>query len=935
MQNAQAIKIEKKPVSHHWQGRGGYMPIAIVEHMMQGTLEESWHYFDGKTDEVHAKSAHYGVGRDGRVWQFVEDEDTAWANGVLQYPDLSIEWLKEVAEEQVNCNLVTLAVEYEGFSGQALTEAQYEAALALHRELVQRWEIETDDQHIIGHNRIDSQERANNPGPAFPWSRLLYDLSRPAPAQPAPAQSAHLEAQSEAATLAQPTPVENPAVGFPLADQIFALPQTDSLTSQSQPQAEAFEASVAPPPEFPASSPSISTPDSTLSSSEMLDALRREDLGQDSDGLPDWLIGDEVSASLAADFGPAESNPLPDFLTETVETELTVAPVDDTLDPAIEAAGLVEKVPVEPTSVSGLDSLDGAVEPLHTPSVVPQGAYPPEKVEENAPGASEETAQPTVEPSFNLFEDDLPPPPSFTQLEDATTASAPDTSLDVTPPAFNLFEDDLAAPTAFSRFEDDAPLPTFNALEGEEQAISLDEIAEEARINSAGPPRPDKTDSYPISLDEIAQQARPATAPLSGADGLAGDIRQADKPITESLKTPAQPSQMTAPSSLYPFELPTQSGDEKGPPEFNYPFELPADADAPASFGTNPYDFTAGLSPVAGKEAASVSNYPFELPQEVKPSPTTPDTEDGGWLPDFLRDAPPPSPAAPSFPTSAPVSPQPLPVETVQPSAAETAQPSAVEDLEWDADLFKAAPTPPRAEADEARTQPSSPFQSADPLDLYEEIDLTMPDDADLDLVSLSPTSQKEETESTPPLSVQSAKPVEATPVVEEAATLNQPDHDRADLRATAPLKMPPTPQPTSVVDLDEADLNRFTTVPAQSQPAAIQPAPTAPMVSQPAQASPKPVEQPPEATEGGAINWVNVGGGAISVDRANVRLRPTFDNGTVAQIVNFGQRMTMDGWADGPELRGSTRWYHIVQGEGGGWIHSTLIKLDQPFQPA
>lgn len=169
---------EQHLVKNFWQGRGNAKPLAIVEHVMQGTLEETAAIFDGKpTNDGHAYkvSAHYGVARDGRVWQFVRDEDTAWANGVLSNPDPALDWLQP-NQPKFNANVVTLSVEYEGFTGEAFTEAQYEAALVLHHQLVERWQIPADANHIVGHDRLDAAERNEDPGPAFPWARLLTDL---------------------------------------------------------------------------------------------------------------------------------------------------------------------------------------------------------------------------------------------------------------------------------------------------------------------------------------------------------------------------------------------------------------------------------------------------------------------------------------------------------------------------------------------------------------------------------------------------------------------------------------------------------------------------------------------------------------------------------------------------------------------------------------
>lgn len=193
MQSDFAIVIDKRPVKNFWKGRGGFLPIAIVEKMIQGKIEDAEQFFDGRRPEGEfAVSAHYAVARDGRVWQFVDDEDTAWSNGVLQEPAQNVGWLKEVYQEKVNCNLVTLSIDYEGYSGEPLSPEQYQAALALHRQLVQRWEIEMDGQHIIGHNLIDSLERGQNPGPAFPFDQLLQDLQT-APAEPAAAEEMTFE----------------------------------------------------------------------------------------------------------------------------------------------------------------------------------------------------------------------------------------------------------------------------------------------------------------------------------------------------------------------------------------------------------------------------------------------------------------------------------------------------------------------------------------------------------------------------------------------------------------------------------------------------------------------------------------------------------------------------------------------------------------------
>jgi len=175
-----AISIESHLVKNFWPGRGPNEPLAIVERMMQGTIETTRKYFNGEMGDYKV-SAHYGVARDGRVWQFVRDEDTAWANGVVNRPDPGLNWVQEALASHTNLNTITLSIEYEGKSGENLTEAQYEATLALHQRLIERWNIPADELHIIGQLHLDSVDRAENPGSAFPWQRLLGDLNQSQP----------------------------------------------------------------------------------------------------------------------------------------------------------------------------------------------------------------------------------------------------------------------------------------------------------------------------------------------------------------------------------------------------------------------------------------------------------------------------------------------------------------------------------------------------------------------------------------------------------------------------------------------------------------------------------------------------------------------------------------------------------------------------------
>ncbi|MEA1960425.1 MAG: N-acetylmuramoyl-L-alanine amidase [Bacillota bacterium] len=148
-------------------GRKGRKPIVIVDHITTGLYPGTLHWMQNPTAKA---SAHYLVTKTGLIFQMVKDEDTAWANGVVNKPNWPL-------YDGTNPNRYTLTIEHEGLAGDALTEEQYQASLWLHKKLIQKWHIAVTEDTIIGHYRIDGVNRVNCPGPNFPWKRLFEDLN--------------------------------------------------------------------------------------------------------------------------------------------------------------------------------------------------------------------------------------------------------------------------------------------------------------------------------------------------------------------------------------------------------------------------------------------------------------------------------------------------------------------------------------------------------------------------------------------------------------------------------------------------------------------------------------------------------------------------------------------------------------------------------------
>jgi hypothetical protein len=161
------MEIKWAASPNYRSGRNGRTPIAIVNHITAGLMPGTLSWLQNSAAQA---SAHYLVTKVGAIYQLVKDEDTAWHAGIVNKPNWSL-------YDGTNPNLYTLGIEHEALAGEALTEQQYQATLWLHQQLTAKWNIPIDRDHIIGHYRLDSVNRANDPGPAFSWDRLFNDLS--------------------------------------------------------------------------------------------------------------------------------------------------------------------------------------------------------------------------------------------------------------------------------------------------------------------------------------------------------------------------------------------------------------------------------------------------------------------------------------------------------------------------------------------------------------------------------------------------------------------------------------------------------------------------------------------------------------------------------------------------------------------------------------
>ncbi len=112
-------------------------------------------------DPLARVSAHYLIDEDGTIVALVPEHRRAWHAGVSA-------WLGEsgLNDRSIGIELVNPGHEW-GY--RPFTEAQYEACIALCREIVGRWPIPA--RRVLAHSDV-APERKQDPGELFDWARL-------------------------------------------------------------------------------------------------------------------------------------------------------------------------------------------------------------------------------------------------------------------------------------------------------------------------------------------------------------------------------------------------------------------------------------------------------------------------------------------------------------------------------------------------------------------------------------------------------------------------------------------------------------------------------------------------------------------------------------------------------------------------------------------
>lgn len=142
------MEVVWKGSPNYTKGRSGHIPSLVVLHIMAGTLKGTDAWFANPASQV---SAHYGIGQGGECHQYVDERNTAWANGRVANPTSKI-----VKKLGGNPNTYTISIEHEGYDLSKQPQKEIEASAVLVRDICSRWGIPIDRDHVVGHYEIYS-----------------------------------------------------------------------------------------------------------------------------------------------------------------------------------------------------------------------------------------------------------------------------------------------------------------------------------------------------------------------------------------------------------------------------------------------------------------------------------------------------------------------------------------------------------------------------------------------------------------------------------------------------------------------------------------------------------------------------------------------------------------------------------------------------------
>ena len=154
------FSVHERPSPHFSPRRGSEISMVII-HGDAGRTDEgtiSW-----IQDPASKVSYHYFIGRDGRIYQFVEDEMKAWHAGFSH-------WHGREVGNSVNPISIGVCFANDGTGDEPYRPIQYREGAKLVRSIMDEHGVHHLD--ILGHHQV-SPGRKTDPWSYFDWDHFL------------------------------------------------------------------------------------------------------------------------------------------------------------------------------------------------------------------------------------------------------------------------------------------------------------------------------------------------------------------------------------------------------------------------------------------------------------------------------------------------------------------------------------------------------------------------------------------------------------------------------------------------------------------------------------------------------------------------------------------------------------------------------------------
>ena len=145
------VPAERRPSPNFDERRPSFV---ILHHTSDASAQESLRVL---TDPARGVSAHYLIGRDGRIFDLVDEKARSWHAGESYWGG------------HRDLNSASIGIELDNNGMEPFADAQIEALLALLARIKERYNIPA--ANFIGHGDI-APGRKVDPSEYFPWKRL-------------------------------------------------------------------------------------------------------------------------------------------------------------------------------------------------------------------------------------------------------------------------------------------------------------------------------------------------------------------------------------------------------------------------------------------------------------------------------------------------------------------------------------------------------------------------------------------------------------------------------------------------------------------------------------------------------------------------------------------------------------------------------------------